>query len=356
MISCRNKRYLLYISQNYSYAILRPIQDVILANGGEVRWFLEGDEVSATYLSTSEVQLNSIRDIKDWNPDVVFVPGNTVPNFIPGLKVGVFHGFNAGKINRRGREDHFEIRGCFDLYCTQGPNTTKKFQELACQHGYFQVIETGWPAIDPLFTPSKESEKLRFINDDKPTVLLCSTFSRSLSCAPIIFDKIKELSKKSEWNWLIQFHPKMDKNIVEQYKSIQSDSVKFIETDNVIPLLKKADVMLCDTSSVLLMFLLQNKPVVTFRNQQPKDCFINITHEDEIEVALITALSKPKSLMDSIQSYCNEFHPYRDGISSIRVLKSVNEIIDSNVKLRKKKPLNLIRQFKLRKTLGYWWV
>lgn len=344
----------MYISQNYSYAILRPLQQAILANGGEVCWFFEGDEVSAKYLKHDEKRLDSIQKIQKWNPDAVFVPGNTVPNFIPGLKVAVFHGFNAGKMNRRGREDHFEIRGCFDLYCTQGPNTTKRFQELACQYGYFQVIETGWPAIDPLFAPSEIDETLTFLNDTKPTILLCSTFSRSLSCAPIIFDEIKKLSKQSNWNWLIQFHPKMDKNIVNRYKSIQSDNLKFIETDNVIPLLKKSDVMLCDTSSVLLMFLLQNKPVVTFRNQQPKSCFINITHEDEIEGALKQACSRPEKLMESIQYYCDDFHPYRDGLSSLRVLKSVNEIIDSNVTLKKKKPLNLIRQWKMRSKLKYW--
>ena len=61
----------------------------------------------------------------------------------------------------------------------------------------------------------------------------------------------------------------MDKRIVDKYKSIQSENLQFVETDNVIPLLKAADVMLCDTSSVLIMFLLQGKPVVTFRNQSP---------------------------------------------------------------------------------------
>ena len=115
-----NKRYLMYVAQNYSYAMLRPLQAEILEQGGEVRWFIEGNEADPSYIKEGETLLASVEAVNQWRPDAVFVPGNVVPSFIPGIKVGVFHGFNAGKLNRRGREDHFEIRGCFDLYCTQG--------------------------------------------------------------------------------------------------------------------------------------------------------------------------------------------------------------------------------------------
>ncbi|MGL5905888.1 MAG: CDP-glycerol--glycerophosphate glycerophosphotransferase, partial [Shewanella sp.] len=144
----------MYIAQNYSYAILRPLQQVIRDRGDEVCWFLEGKEVDPQFLKADEQRLPTIDAVKAWNPDAVFVPGNVVPNFVPGVKVGVFHGFNAGKINRKGREDHFEIRDCFDLYCTQGPTTTLPFQALAKKIGTFTVAETGWPALDPLFKGS----------------------------------------------------------------------------------------------------------------------------------------------------------------------------------------------------------
>lgn len=347
------KKYLMYISQNYSYAILRPLQEAILAQGGEVSWFLEGKEVSQQYLSCNEKQLMTIEETILWQPDVVFVPGNVVPSFIPGIKVGVFHGFSVGKTNRRGRFDHFEIRHCFDLYCTQGPDTTIPFQKLAKQHKTFAVAETGWSTLDPLF---KKIENNPYVdkNDARKTVLMCSTFSRQLSCAPILFEKIKALSETGEWRWLIQFHPKMDAAIVELYKSIESENLQFIETDNVLPLLQAADVMLCDTSSILVMFLLQMKPVVTFNNKTNNSSLINIDKIEEVESALQYALSQPQELMQRIESYRTHIHPYFDGESSIRVLNAVNDFQKNALHSLKRKPLNIIRQIKLRKKLKYW--
>ncbi|MGF1737984.1 CDP-glycerol--glycerophosphate glycerophosphotransferase [Photobacterium satsumensis] len=347
------KRYLMYVAQNYSYAMLRPLQAAIHEQGGEVCWFVEGNEADPSYIKASETLLTSVEAVKAWRPDAVFVPGNVVPSFIPGIKVGVFHGFNAGKLNRRGREDHFEIRGCFDLYCTQGPDTTARFELLAAEHGFFRVAQTGWPALDPLFNPEPGNPYLVSEND-RPTVLMCSTFSRNLTCAPILYDKIKALAATGKWRWLIQFHPKMDPAVVEQYKQLQSDHLQFVETDNVLPLLQAADVMLCDTSSVLLMFLLQRKPVVAFRNQSPAGHLLNVTEVEQVEAALEQALQYPEALMAHIEQYCQTIHPYMDGQSSVRVLEATNQLVEDGRAGLKSKPLNLVRQFKMRKKLGYW--
>lgn len=342
------KRYLFYISQNYSYAILRPLQNAILARGAQVAWFLEGQEVNPSYLLENERQLKSINAVQEYKPDVVFIPGNVVPDFISGIKVGVFHGFNSGKLNRRGFEDHFNIRGCFDLYCTQGPNTTLPFIELAKQHQHFSVKQTGWPALDPLFDLSKIQEKT------KPTILMCSTFSRALTCAPHLFETVKRLSESGKWQWLIQFHPKMPKEIIEQYKSLESENLSFIETDNVIPLLQQADVMVCDTSSVLMMFLMLNKPVVTFNNISPKDYMINISDEGKLEESIEYALSYPAELKAKVEYFIDDTHPYVDGESSERVLAAADELLAGNNVAIKSKPLNLLRRFKMRKKLNYW--
>ena len=345
-----SKKYLFYVAQNYSFAMLRPLQDEIRRRGGDVAWFLEKN-VNSNYLTAAEQQLTDIASVVSYNPFAVFVPGNVVPDFIPGIKVGVFHGFDAGKMNRRGQEDHYQIRGCFDLYCTFGEKVTHRFELLAQQHGYFDVVNTGWAAVDPLFNASDKSNPYVIANDSRPTVLLCSTFSRNLTCAPHVYETIKQLSQTGEWRWLVQFHPKMDRDIVEKYKALENTNLSFVETDNVVPLLQSADAMLCDTSSVLLMFLLQGKPVVTFKGNQTGAHLINISELADIEPQLRHALSRPEPLMGAIDDYIKSIHHYTDGKSSCRVLDAVDNF--SFTKL-KKKPFNLVRQIKLRKKLKYW--
>ncbi|QOL26917.1 CDP-glycerol glycerophosphotransferase family protein [Thalassotalea sp. LPB0316] len=341
------KRYLFFISQNYSFGILRPLQQAILQSGGMVAWYLEGKEVNPDYLQKGDVRLLSMDDVIRFNADANLFPGNIAPTFLPGINVAVFHGFDAGKVDKYGNNDHFKIRNCFDLYCTQGPDSTAKFKALMEPPRSYMVRETGWCALDTLFDDTD------VVKLEKPTVLMCSTFSRRLSCAETLFPLITKLSKTGKWQWLIQFHPKMAPETVAKYRSLESEHLCFVETDDVKPLLKQADVMLCDTSSVLLMFLLLNKPVVTFNNIEPKDFLLNVVTKEEVESALEIALTRPPNLMKNIAQYNELNHPYQDGKSSYRVLAAIDECLANKHQLTKKKP-DIFRQLKMRKRLGYW--
>ena len=350
------QRYLFYITQNYSFAILRPVQKVILEQGNQVAWFVAQDSVNLDYFEDGERRLETIDDIFDFNPQAVLHPADIAPTFLPGINVSVFHGFNSGKLDKRGRNDHFKVRNCFDLYCTQGPNTTTEFKALQQQHPHFQVRETGWCMLDPLFAkqaPISDGKNSPADKDKRKTILMCSTFSKRLTAAPILFETIKTLCQKDQWRWLIQFHPKMDKDIVAQYKSIQNDNLTFVETADVLPLLKEADVMVCDTSSVLIMFLLLNKPVVTFNNISPKDYMLDIDSADLLEQTIYTALGRPEKLMAHIQEFIEQTHPYQDGKSSQRLLQAIDEVCSKDDP-KKKKPFDFFRQLKIRKRLNYW--
>ncbi len=343
------KKYLFYISQNYSFAILRPVQEVLLARGDDVTWFLEGNKVNSEYLNEDDKRISDIDGIFEYSADVTLAPANNIPSFLPGLKVAVFHGFDAGKLDNRGNNDHFKIRGGFDLYCTQGPNTTRPFKDLQKQMGFFNVIETGWPTLDPLF-----NNRLNINKNDKPVILLCSTFSKRLSCAQSIFDTVKSISQSDTWQWLVQFHPKMDQTTVDMYKSIQNDNLTFVETDNIMPLLKKADVMVCDTSSVISMFLTQRKPVVTVNNISPSSYLYNITDSNQLKSGISHVLKKPHDLMSNINRFIDQTHPYTDGKSSQRVVDAIDDVLEGMHPLKRKKPLNLLRNLKFRKKLNYW--
>lgn len=340
------KRYLFYISQNYSFAILRPLQALIKERGGSVAWFVARGAVTLSYFSQDERRLMSIDEIMAFKPDAVLYPSNLAPTFLPGINVAIFHGFDAGKLDKRGRNDHYKIRNCFDLYCTQGPSSTKAFSALTPKKSHFKVIETGWCALDDMYKAQK-------VENAKPTILMCSTFSKRLSCAPHLFETVKRLSKKGKWQWLIQFHPKMDREIVEQYRTLESEYLRFVETDNVVPLLQKADVMVCDTSSVLTMFLLLNKPVVTYNNISPGDYLVDIKEATQLEESIEYALCKPQELMRHIEHFIAETHPYNDGLSSQRVLDAIDTTLEKKHELASK-PFDLIRHLKMRTKLKYW--
>ena len=121
------KRFLIYISQAYGIPIGLPLQEEIEKRGFEVKWFCDEDGTKEKFLDTERL-LKSIESVLAYEPDVVLVATNEVPDFFPGLKVQVFHGFSVGK--RSEAKGHFNIRGFFDLYCTQGPSTTIPFEEL----------------------------------------------------------------------------------------------------------------------------------------------------------------------------------------------------------------------------------
>lgn len=343
------KKYLFYISQNYSFAILRPVQKVLWQRGDEVYWFFEGSAINPGYLSSSEKCLKNMDQVMQYQADATLAPAQSIPGFLPGLKVAIFHGFDAGKLDNRGHNDHFKIRGCFDLYCTQGPDTTKPFKTLQDKYDFFNVIETGWPALDPLFSNTQKINKSK-----KPTVLLCSTFSKRLTCAKKLLPIITKISKSGKWQWIVQFHPKMDPAVINQYKAIQSKYLSYIETDDVIPLLQQADVMVCDTSSVITMFIVQNKPVVTYKNISPGSHLLDINNSEFLEDSIEYALTRPKQLIQHIDHHIKQIHPYQDGLSSLRVVKAVDDVLEGKHQVPGTLPLNLIRNFKHRKRLNYW--
>jgi hypothetical protein len=337
------KRYklLFYVEQNYSFDILRPLQDLALQQGYLVKWLLVGNDISPVFLKENEDFLQTLSDAVTYSPDAVFAPGDRVPSFIPGLKVQVFHGLNESK-----RGNIYPERGLFDLYCTEGPERTNSLQKIAAQKSYFKVVETGWVKLDSLFKYKKTEKYIR------PQILFASTFTPALSCAELIYEQIKRLSQNSKWQWLVTLHPKMSQETVKNYKALQSENLIFLNNDKVIEALHRADVMICDNSSVFQEFLLLNKPVVTVNNREPLDCFINITAAEQLEKAIGKALYPSTALRKNIKNYGRSVTPYLDGESSQRVLSAVCEMlaigwVDS-------KPKNIIRNLQMRKKLNYW--
>ena len=341
-------RFLIYISFEYGFPIVRPLQTEILKRGYKVAWYIE-NETSKAKLKPSEKLLNSVQEVLDFKPDAVLVASNDVPHFFPGIKVQLFHGFS---VNKRSKDKgHFRIRGFFDLYCTQGPSTTTYFKELEKKHKHFKVVETGWSKVDVLFPVTKNTDA------SKPTIFIASTFTERLSLAhnPVVFGELVKLIENEDWNWIVNLHPKMDAAIVNKFQQLDRyKNVTYLPYLEDLEPLKQADVMFTDTSSIITEFIIQKKPVVTFNNKVPKDCFINITSVDDLKSSITYALKRPEDLMHKIEKFVLEEHPYFDGKSSKRVLEAVESFIhDNELKRLKTKPLNLIRKYKMCKKLNY---
>jgi UDP-N-acetylglucosamine 2-epimerase len=339
----RHRKYLFYISQNYSFEILRPIQKKLIERGDSCCWFVEGTEVNLNNFNASEKVIKTIEGAVDFKPDAVFVPGNHVPNFISGLKIQIFHGLEWKK------KGHFKIRGFFDLYCTHGAITTKVFEKLSLKHGYFRVEETGWPKLDPLF-----NTKPLIVETDLPIILYAPTFSPNLTSAKECFEEIKQLIHSEKYYWIVKFHPKMNPLLMEPFKQIQAKNLLISESDSSLPLLKTANVLVSDTSSIVGEFLLLEKPVVTFRNRQPGDYLINIEEPSKLEAAIKSALAYDNNLIAKIRQENQLLHPYNDGKSTERVIKAVDKLLLVRSRSQSSKPLNFVRNLQLRKRLNYW--
>jgi hypothetical protein len=334
-------RFLFYVEQDYSFDILRPLQEEARRRGHDVRWLILAD-ASVGLLRPDEVRVASVREAVKFSPDAVFAPGDRLPRFIPGLKVEVFHGINEDK-----RGCVYPERGLFDLFCTEGPSRTAMLAPLAEKRKYFEVKETGWLKLDTLFNFPEPTASY-----DRPQILYASTFTPSLSGADALCAEIGTLSKSPDWQWLVSMHPKMAPGTVARYKALESDNLAYFGTDKLIELMHRADIMVSDNSSVLQEFLLLKKPVVTFRNRDPQSCMINITEPAELAPAIRQALAPDSTLLEAIAAYGAAITPFLDGASAPRVLDAVEGMLIAG--WRDSKPANIWRNLKMRRQLGYY--
>lgn len=340
-------KFLIYISYSYAIPIGVPLEQEILKRGYSVKWFADQPDGEIGVSNKLNV-LKNIEDIYAYEPHIILTATDSVPDFFNALKVQVFHGFHAEKRPTKNNSfAHFRLRGFFDLYCTQGPNTTEKFQELANKHKYFEVIETGWSKVDSLFPIEKK--------EISNTIMIASTFTERLSLAynDDVFNEVKRLSGNGKFNFIMVLHPKLPEHIIKKWNALNGDNFTFHNTTNLIPLFKKADVMFADTTSAIQEFLVQRKPVVTFNHTISHNYLIDIQNANQIENAINKALTYPEALINDIKHYLKNLHPYTDGKSSNRVIDASITCLHKDKTHLKSKPLNLMRKYKIRKKLNY---
>ena len=333
--------FLLFATENYALEIMRPLQEKIEAAGHRACWFFS--KPLEEHWRKGLPILETVAEVLDFSPAAVFVPGNWVPPFFPGLKVQIFHGFGIEK------KGHFRIRGFFDLYCTHGPLTTEPFQTLAKEYGHFKVVETGWPKVDPLFDQPTARKP-----GDRPILLYAPTFSPALTSAEALWKPLVELSQGGDFDIRIKFHPKMDRRIAEWYRDSQNDRLRVVEQPSILPLMQDSDLLLTDTSSVVYEYLLLDKPVVTFRNSRPGHHVVDFRDPLQLHDRLARTWIERESVVEKARMIADRMHPYRDGKSSQRVLDATLAMIEDPPTDLKPKPWNLWRRWQVRRRMGYY--
>ena len=175
----------LFCENKYAIDILKPLQDEAEDEGvNDILWYVHKKRIPDFPLKDSVNWTNSIQEVYDFFPDVVFVPGNIVPYYLRGVKIQIFHGYAAEK------KDHWIIRRYFDTYFTQGPYFTRKFKQLSYKYKDFEVLETGWTRQDWISDHRSsfdiEKDELLQKYGKKQIVLYAPTFSPKLTSLPLI--------------------------------------------------------------------------------------------------------------------------------------------------------------------------
>lgn len=344
--------YLLFATERYALPILQPLAHALQAAGHGVHaWFVDG---AAGATLPSPVRMVGLREAVGLKPRAVFSAANWVPTFLGGAKVQLFHGFNVEK--RSDERGHFRVRGLFDLYCTQGPATTAPFLALAERERHFAVVETGWPKLDPLFgADNGDAATLRAPAHGRPVVMFASTFTERLSAAPHLLDAIAAEVATGERYWLLTLHPKCPPGLFARYRALAGANAAFIETEQLVTAQRAADVLLADTTSVVSEFVVQRKPVVTFRNRAPKPHMLDFAEPAQLPAMLARAFAPDAQLQAALAAYADAIHPYRDGRSSQRVIAATEALLRGELGTLARKPLSALwRRLQIRRELGYW--
>lgn len=344
-------RICLFCEHKYAISILEPIQVEVNRQGvDETLWFVDARNISDFPLKDKVSYTNSIQEVYDYSPEVIFCPGNIIPYYLPGVKIEIFHGYASEK------KDHWVIRRYIDTYFTQGPYFTQGFERLAKKYKDFEVLETGWPRQDWIFANlhTFDGEKEEYLKKYKKSkiVLYAPTFSPSLTSLPYMMDAFRTFAEKEDVVILFKFHPLTAQKYIDAYKQLAEDveNIVWIDDFNVTKYMLMSDVMISDTSSTIYEFLLLDKPVITLRAVAKQKYWRNMEQPEELSTAYHDILNDDR-YTDLRRWVIDNYDPYLDGNVAKRMLEGARDYIRRHG-VPKYRKLNIWRKYTSIKTFG----
>jgi len=158
--------------------------------------------------------------------------------------------------------------------------------------------------------------------------MVASTFTRSLSAAPALLSVLPELIARGDRYWLLTLHPKCPPPLFDAYRALAGAHARFLESPDVVDMLRAADVLVCDTSSVIEECVLLDKPVVTLRTRRPQPYLLDVQAPEQVDAAIDAALARPPAQMQAAREYGARIHPSRDGHAAQRVVAATERLLE----------------------------
>lgn len=220
----------------------------------------------------------------------------------------------------------------------------------------------GYPRNDYMFSEEKYNEFIDSLNRYDKVLLYMPTFKQGYldRVEGIINDNIFNFEQFSEAEFInylkinnflliLKLHPMEEEKYRDRY-SKYSENIKFLSTDileemnmDLYQLLPKTDLLITDYSSVYFDYLLLNKPIVFLNNDieqyrekrgillEPYDLWTP-GFKATNQVDLIKAIEKSFTedcYRDERLKLKEIFHYFKDGNSTNRVIKFINDILSS---------------------------
>jgi len=317
----------LFCKRRQSFDILKPLADELDKRKFEYIWYID-PKLFTEFPYKKMLHTNDINYLNEFSADVIFTPETIIPYWLKGVKAHIFNSliFDEEKFNK--------MLDYFDLYLTPGPKFTNFFEKSAEQKN-FSVKETGWTKLDTLFNIADdeiinwEKNKLLSEYNVKYIVLYAPTSDEELTSAKLLKDAIVKLSSRKDVLFLVYFDEDMKEEIVQEYKEIDTKNIRILEDRNISKNMHIADLLISDTTSYIYEFTLLDKPVlsvdtklqdITWSNVSPSGVYLNV----------IRTLENRVPTRNRREQTFKNYHPYKDGESSKRVVEATISHLKEN--------------------------